>query len=194
MPAPETRQVGVTAVPARGDADDVPGVRDLARPGWVEPQGAAPDLLDGCRGRDAREVDQRVEALRIPALAEDAARPDEAARDALVECGRRHPSVRARAPVGTVADDLCDARFPGRLEAAGRLETLRGEPRAEPVDEGLAGRRRDPERRARDEDRYESGRDRIVQHASEHAKRATRVPVDDAVDAASIAPTASRSP
>ena len=84
--ADESRVVGGSAQVAVGHDDDVPVVSDLVGFVRVEAERAPPDLLDRHARRRGAEVDEHVRRPRVPALAEQRAGADEAARTAgLVE-------------------------------------------------------------------------------------------------------------
>ena len=68
-----------------GDADDGPDVRHLLGPGGVEPQRPSARLDDRRRGGRRGQVDQRVDAAGVPALAEQRAGADEDPAVALLE-------------------------------------------------------------------------------------------------------------
>ena len=121
--ADEAVVVGVALRVARRDADDVPVRGDLARVGGIEPQRAAAHLPHGHAGGRAREVDEAVDARRVPPLAEERARADQRARRAGGERGGGERDPAPRAPVAGAAQlgEPVGAGGHGRPAARGPL-------------------------------------------------------------------------
>ncbi len=82
-----------------GQANHIPVVGDLLRPVLVQANAPASELVDAHVGGHGRQVNQHVDARRIPSLAHQTTRPDQASGETFLEELGDHGGIIAWYPV-----------------------------------------------------------------------------------------------